>query len=58
MTLSPFFSFKAASIAVYHDVMWVLMAIGITALLCLGLTLFSFQTKWDITGELRLLTFN
>merc|ERR1712047_149363 len=29
---------------------WVLMAIGITAALCLGLTLFSFQTKIDFTG--------
>jgi len=40
----------AASIAIYHDIWWVLMAIGITAALCLGLTLFSFQTKWDFTG--------
>jgi hypothetical protein len=29
-----------------------MMAMGITGLLCLGLTLFSFQTKWDFTGEL------
>lgn len=27
----------------------VLMAVGITAALCLGLTLFAFQTKWDFT---------
>merc|ERR1711997_752417 len=39
-----------ASIAIYHDVYWVFMAIGITAALCLGLTLFSFQTKIDFTG--------
>jgi len=39
-----------ASIAMYHDVYWVFMAIGITAALCLGLTLFSFQTKIDFTG--------
>jgi hypothetical protein len=38
------------SIAIYNDVYWVMMAIGITAALCLGLTLFSFQTKWDFTG--------
>merc|ERR1719191_165805 len=39
-----------SSIAIYHDVYWVFMAMGITALLCLGLTLFSFQTKIDFTG--------
>lgn len=27
----------------------VLMAAGITAVVCLGLTLFAFQTKWDFT---------
>uniref|UniRef100_A0A182IQ08 Uncharacterized protein n=1 Tax=Anopheles atroparvus TaxID=41427 RepID=A0A182IQ08_ANOAO len=27
----------------------VLMAVGITAAVCLGLTLFAFQTKWDFT---------
>lgn len=27
----------------------VLMAVGLTAALCLGLTLFAFQTKWDFT---------
>lgn len=27
----------------------VLMAVGITAGVCLGLTLFAFQTKWDFT---------
>ena len=40
-----------SSIAIYHDVYWVFMAMGITALLCLGLTLFSFQTKIDFTGN-------
>ena len=44
-------SIMTSSIAIYHDVYWVLMAIGITAALCLGLTLFSFQTKWDFTGK-------
>lgn len=43
-------SIMAGSIAVYHDVWWVLMAMGLTTALCLGLTVFSFQTKWDITG--------
>jgi len=43
-------SLMAGSISVYHDVWWVMMAMGITTLLCLGLTLFSFQTKIDITG--------
>lgn len=27
----------------------VLVAVGITAIICIGLTLFSFQTKWDFT---------
>ena len=44
-------SLWVSSIAIYHDATWVLMAIGITALLCLGLTLFSFQTRWDFTGN-------
>jgi FtsH-binding integral membrane protein len=43
-------SLMAGSIAVYHDAWWVIMAMGITCALCLGLTLFSFQTKLDITG--------
>jgi len=28
----------------------VLLAVGITAVICLALTAFSFQTKWDFTG--------
>merc|ERR1739845_39617 len=43
-------SVMVSSISVYHNAEWVLMAIGITAALCLGLTLFSFQTKIDFTG--------
>jgi FtsH-binding integral membrane protein len=43
-------SLMAGSIAAYHDAWWVMMAMGITTALCLGLTLFSFQTKFDITG--------
>ena len=27
-----------------------MISIGLTALVCLGLTIFSFQTKWDLTG--------
>lgn len=44
-------SVMVSSISVYHNAEWVLMAIGITAALCLGLTLFSFQTKIDFTGK-------
>lgn len=33
-------------IFIYSQVM---MAVGITAAVCLGLTLFAFQTKWDFT---------
>jgi len=43
-------SLMVGSISVYHNAAWVFMAIGITALICLGLTIFSFQTKIDITG--------
>ena len=45
-------SLLCSSIALFHDVTWVMMSIGITAALCLGLTLFSFQTKIDFTGNL------
>jgi len=43
-------SLLVSTICLFHDVTWVLMAMGITAALCLGLTLFSFQTKIDFTG--------
>jgi len=43
-------SLMVSMICLYHDIAWVLMAMGITAALCLGLTLFSFQTKIDFTG--------
>ena len=46
-------SVMVAMICLFHDVTWVLMAMGITAALCLGLTLFSFQTKIDFTGKTR-----
>ena len=39
------------SVAVYHDAIWVMTAIGITAAICLGLTLFAMQTKYDFTGN-------
>ncbi|XP_072947831.1 protein lifeguard 1-like [Epargyreus clarus] len=32
-----------------YDISEVMMAVGITAAVCLGLTLFAFQTKWDFT---------
>ena len=47
-----------SSIAMYHDVYWVFMAIGITAALCLGLTLFSFQTRIDFTGKYIVIAFD
>ena len=46
-------SLLVSTICLFHDVTWVLMAMGITAALCLGLTLFSFQTKIDFTGKYR-----
>ncbi|KJE95528.1 glutamate receptor Gr2 [Capsaspora owczarzaki ATCC 30864] len=36
--------------ASYYDVDAVLIAVGITAFVTFGLTLFAFQTKWDFTG--------
>ena len=47
-------SLLVSTICLFHDVTWVLMAMGITAALCLGLTLFSFQTKIDFTGKVWL----
>jgi protein lifeguard len=32
-----------------HDPEIVMMAVGLTAVVCLGLTIFAFQTKWDFT---------
>lgn len=42
-------SFMLAAAASNFDSEAVLMAVGITAAVCLGLTLFAFQTKWDFT---------
>jgi protein lifeguard len=33
----------------FHSGEAVFMAVGMTAVVCLGLTIFAFQTKWDFT---------
>merc|ERR1711973_578706 len=43
-------SLMVGVISVFHQTEWVWMAMAITAALCLALTLFAFQTKWDFTG--------
>lgn len=42
-------SFTLALISSTYKVEEVLMAVGVTAAVCLALTLFAFQTKWDFT---------
>ncbi|KAJ2943573.1 hypothetical protein O0L34_g16682 [Tuta absoluta] len=42
-------SFILGVTASIYETKEVLMAVGITAAVCLGLTLFAFQTKWDFT---------
>lgn len=42
-------SFMLAAAASNFDTTAVLMAVGLTAAVCLGLTLFAFQTRWDFT---------
>lgn len=42
-------SFVLACSASTYKADAVAMAVGITAAVCLGLTLFAFQTKWDFT---------
>lgn len=42
-------SFLLGITASHFEAIEVLMAIGITAAICLALTLFAFQTKWDFT---------
>ncbi|CAF3910327.1 unnamed protein product, partial [Rotaria sordida] len=37
-------------ISAYYKVESVLIAVGITTFVCLGITLFSFQTKYDFTS--------
>ncbi|XP_048514241.1 protein lifeguard 2 isoform X2 [Athalia rosae] len=38
-----------ATAASRYDSQEVLLAVGMTAVVCLGLTIFAFQTKWDFT---------
>ncbi|XP_030034207.2 protein lifeguard 1 isoform X1 [Manduca sexta] len=42
-------SFMLGIVTSVYDVSAVMMAVGITAGVCLALTLFAFQTKWDFT---------
>jgi len=42
-------SFSLGAVSSYFKAESVLLAVGITAVVCLGLTLFAFQTKWDFT---------
>ncbi|PSN48364.1 Protein lifeguard 2 [Blattella germanica] len=44
-------SYWAATISAFHDTYIVIITVGIVTVVCLGITLFSFQTKWDITGH-------
>jgi hypothetical protein len=39
-----------AMISAYYTIESVLIAVGITCFVCLGVTLFSFQTKFDFTS--------
>lgn len=43
-------SFMMGSIATFHNTDWLWIAMGITAALCIALSLFAFQTKYDFTG--------
>ncbi|XP_058124573.1 protein lifeguard 1-like [Anopheles ziemanni] len=42
-------SFLVAVVSAQYDADVVMIALGITAVICLGLTLFAFQTKYDFT---------
>jgi len=37
-------------ISAYYEVESVFLAVGITSFVCLGVTLFSFQTRFDFTS--------
>ena len=37
-------------ISAYYKIESVLIAVGLTAFVCLGVTIFSFQTKYDFTS--------
>ncbi|XP_072390015.1 protein lifeguard 1-like [Diabrotica undecimpunctata] len=43
-------SFSLASVASYYDVDIVAISAGVTAIVCLGLTLFAFLTTWDASN--------
>ncbi|XP_062337160.1 protein lifeguard 2a [Osmerus eperlanus] len=43
-------SYMAGMLASYHNTKVVMLCIGITALVCLFITLFCFQTKFDLTS--------
>ncbi|CAF5046342.1 unnamed protein product, partial [Rotaria sp. Silwood1] len=48
LTLSM--GYMMGMISAYYKIESILIAIGITAFVCLGVTLFSFQTKYDFTS--------
>lgn len=48
LTLSM--GYMAGMISAFYQIDSVLIAVGITAFVCLGVTLFSFQTKYDFTS--------
>lgn len=43
-------SFMVGVICTFHEATSILIAIGITAFVCLAVTLFSFSTKFDLTS--------
>uniref|UniRef100_A0A8C9WCC0 Fas apoptotic inhibitory molecule 2a n=1 Tax=Scleropages formosus TaxID=113540 RepID=A0A8C9WCC0_SCLFO len=43
-------SYMAGMLASYHNTRVVLLCVGITAMVCLAVTLFCFQTKFDFTS--------
>ncbi|NXC18840.1 LFG2 protein, partial [Corythaeola cristata] len=45
-----FFSWFCCSFCSYYNTKSVLLCLGITALVCLSVTIFSFQTKFDFTS--------
>ncbi|XP_071451123.1 protein lifeguard 1-like [Hetaerina americana] len=42
-------SYMMGTMAAFYDTQAVLMAAGITAIVCFSLSVFAFQTKWDFT---------
>ncbi|UJR34090.1 hypothetical protein I4U23_021500 [Adineta vaga] len=48
LTLSM--AYMMGMISAYYDIQSVFIAVGITSFVCLGVTLFSFQTKFDFTS--------